>query len=193
MFKDTQKTFEEIANTEGIKPFVKEIALLVSEDNLTSESINAVLSQHNIRKIQNIKIELLDLLIKYANCILEDGIISDIEKKNFDFLKLFFRIKEGDFLKYKPLETQKILEKQLEKLYADDSIDMQEAEYNVLLQDIFGLSYAQFDTIKEKFVIQSIEHGADITNLDTANIKILKNKKVSDNFFKKVSKYFNKK
>jgi hypothetical protein len=177
MFKDIQKAFKEIANAEDIKPFVKEIALLVSENSLTNESIGIVLSQYNIRKIQDVKIELLDLLIKYANCILEDDIISNVEKRNFDFLKLYFRVKEGDFLKYKPLEIKEILQKQLEKLYADNYINMQEAEYNVLLQDIFDLSYAQFDAIKEKFVIRSIEQGADITDLDTANTKILKSGK----------------
>jgi len=157
MFKDTQEAFKEIANTEDIKPFVKEIALLVAENNLTNESIGIILSQHNIRKIQDIKIELLDLLIKYAYCILEDDIISEIEKRNFDFLKLFFRIKEGDFLKYKLFEIKEILQMQFKKLYADNHIDMQEAEHNVLLQDIFDLSYAQLDTFKENFVIQSIK------------------------------------
>jgi hypothetical protein len=177
MFKDVQEAFKKIANTENVKPFIKEIVLLVSENNLTNESLDTVLSQYNVRKIQDIKIELLDLLIKYADCILEDDIISDSEKRNFDFLKLFFRIKEGDFLKYKSSEIKKILQKQFERLYADNYIDMREAKHNVLLQDIFDLSYAQLDTIKEKFVIQSIEQGADIINLDTANIKILTNKK----------------
>jgi len=174
MFKNIQKAFKEIASAEDIKPFVKDIALLVSANNLTNESIKDVLSQHNIRKIQDIKIALLDLLIKYADCILEDDIITEDEKRNFDFLKLFFRIKEGYFWKYKSFEIKEILHRQFEKLYADHYIDRSEAEHEVLLQDIFDLNYAQFEKIKEKYVIESIKQGADIISLNTANTKILK-------------------
>lgn len=176
MFKDIRLAFTEIANSEKTESYVKDIAMLVAENNLTVESMNKVLLQNNIRKIQDIKIELLDLIIKYANLILEDDIITDTEKRNFDFLKLHFKIKEGDFLKYKSLNIKEILQKQFEKLYADNNIDYQESVHSVILQDIFGLSYDQLDIIKEKFVIQSIAKGAEITNLDTANTKILKKK-----------------
>ena len=114
-------------------------------------------------------------MIKYADYVLENGIISDAEKRNFEFLKLFFKIKEGDFLKYKSFEIREILQKQFEKLYADNYIDEEEAKYSVVLQDIFDLSYGQFDAIKERFVLQSIMRGADVTSLDTANKIFFKN------------------
>jgi hypothetical protein len=114
------------------------------------------------------------MLISYANVILEDGIITDKEKRNFGFLKLYFGIKPNDFYKHKLFEITEILHYQFEKLYFDNNISKEEAEHGVDLQDMFGLSYAQFDKLKEKEIRKALENGANILNLDTANIKLIK-------------------
>jgi hypothetical protein len=87
---------------------------------------------------------------------------------------LYFGIKEGDFYKYKLLEIQEILHQQFEKLYFDNNISEEEAEYSLNLQEMFGLNYDQFDLLKEEEIKKALERGANILNLDTANIKLTK-------------------
>lgn len=60
------------------------------------------------------------------------------------------------------------------------------------MQDIFDLDYDQLDKMKESFVVKSIEQGAEITNLDTANTNILKTKG-TNTLFKKIKTFFTKK
>jgi len=186
---DLQKAFGKIADTSQ-KEYIRKIAKLIIENEISKDKIRAILSEFSIRSVKDIKDELLNLLIDYANLILEDSLLTDNEKENFGFLKLYFEIKVGDFYKFKYQEIKTILHKEFEKLYADDLVTQEESEYNVILQDMFDLSYDQFDKIKEEVVLKSIERGANITDLDTANIKILKRKNIIKEWFEKIYNIF---
>ena len=164
--------------------YIHEIVDLVIESKLNRKNIQIVLSKYSIKDVGIIKNELLDVLIEYSNIVLRDNVLSETEKTNFEFLKLYFGIKEGDFYKNKRLEIKNILNKQFEKLYDDNLITHLEAEHNFILQEMFDLNYDQFDILKEDIIIKAIEKGAEITNLDTANTKIL-NKKNKFKFWKK--------
>lgn len=193
-FKDGQtlkKIFSEIAKMD-IKKHTREIVELVIDGKLSKENIQNILRKHSIRKVEKIKPELLGVLIAYANFVLEDNVITDNEKQNFEFLKMYFVIREGDFYKYKLLETKSIINKQLERLYADNLITQTETESNDLLQEMFDLHYDQFDKMKENLVIKSIEQGAEISNLDTANTNILKTKS-TNKLILRVKTFFGKK
>lgn len=187
-----QKAFTEIAKTD-LKDYTREIAKLVADNNLNKDNIQIILSKYSIRSVNKIKVDLLDILITYANFVLEDHIITDDERRNFEFLKLYFEICEGDFYKYKRVEIKAIISKQFEKQYADNLITYNESESSVLLQDMFDLDYDQLDKMKEEFVIQAIERGAEITNLDTANKDILKEKSSINTLIHKAKHFFNKK
>jgi hypothetical protein len=174
---DLINAFEEIAKSSQ-KEYIRRIAKLVVENEITKSKVRNVLSEFSIQNIKDIKNELLDVLIDYANLILEDNILTENEKTNFGFLKLFFEIKGNDFYKNKYQEIKIILQKEFEKLYADDLITQDESEYTIILQDMFDLGYDQFDKLKEEIVLKSIERGAIIANLDTANKKAWKRKKI---------------
>jgi len=164
--------------------YIHQIVELVLNNNLNRKNIQIILSKFSIKNIGVIKNELLDVLIEYSNIVLRDNVLSEIEKINFEFLKLYFGIKEGDFYKNKRLEIKEILIKQFERLYDDNLITHSESEHNFILQEMFDLNYDQFDILKEDIIIKAIEKGAEITNLDTANTKIL-NKKNKFKFWKK--------
>lgn len=164
--------------------YIHEIVDLVIESKLNRKNIQIVLSKYSIKNIGIIKNELLDVLIQYSNIVLRDNVLSETEKTNFEFLKLYFGIIEGDFYKNKRLEIKNILNKQFEKLYGDNLITHSEAKHNFILQEMFDLNYDQFDILKEDIIIKAIENGAEITNLDTANKNIL-NKKNKFKFWKK--------
>jgi len=170
---DLQKAFELIANSSQ-KEYIRRIAKLVVDNEITKPKIQNILSEFKIQNIKDIKSELLDTLIEYAVLVLEDNVLTENEKTNFHFLKLYFEIKAGDFYKNKYQKIKMILEKEFEKLYADDLITADESEYTVILQDMFDLTYDQFDKLKEDIIRKSIERGASITDLDTANTKFLR-------------------
>lgn len=52
----------------------------------------------------------------------------------------------------------------------DNEVDLRESIHKVNLQEIFDLSYDQFEKFKETEVIRALERGADISKLDTINI-----------------------
>jgi hypothetical protein len=167
-----RQVFETISKSDNFKEYIQKIALLVVDNQLTRGSVQKLLTQFNIDGVKSVKNDLLDLLFAYVNAILEDNIITDKEKRNFSFLKLYFGIEEGDFYNYKLVELKAVLHKQFEKLYADNSISQEEAVYNVNLQEMFDLSYGQFDKLKEDDIKKALNKGANILNLDTANVKL---------------------
>lgn len=168
-----KNAFAEIAQSD-INDCTRSIVNLVCNNSLSKEAIQDILSQHAIDRIQDIKMELLDVLIAYANFVLKDSIITGAERANFEFLKMYFKICEGDFYRNRHIEIESVINKQLENLYADNTITENESIDMVLLQDMFDLSYDQLDQMKEKFVTNAINQGAIITNLDTGNKKFIK-------------------
>lgn len=108
----------------------------------------------------------------YAQLFLHDGltdhIISKNERDNIELLKIYFKIKEGDFIEHRYSEIEDVLLRQFERQFVDNKIDYMESKHNVYLQEIFDLSYDQFDKFKEREVINALARGADITDLDTA-------------------------
>ncbi|MDR0789977.1 MAG: hypothetical protein LBO06_04185 [Bacteroidales bacterium] len=166
-----QKVFATIVEEEITKNYVRDIALLVGTDKLSTGSIQIILDKYGINSLLDIKIDLLSLLIAYAKIILTDDNITETEKATFKLLTRLFKIKEGDFYKYKTFELSELLHLQFEKLYSDNIITNEESLHNFDIQDIFSLSYAQFETLRENEIKIALDRGANITHLDTANTK----------------------
>jgi hypothetical protein len=83
-------------------------------------------------------------------------------------LKLFYRIKEGEFFELgKKHDVTEVLLKQLRKLYADNSINREEAVMKTELQELFGLCYDDFLEINNIAAKEALERGADSSQLDT--------------------------
>lgn len=167
---ELHQAFEIILSIESFSDYIIDISELIYNNELNRESIQKVLDEHKIKKIENIKEELIDLLIVYINLILNDHIISENEKFNVELLKKHFKIKEGDFYSLRYQEIEDILFRQFERIYSDNKIDKEEAIHKVDLQGLFNLSYDQLEEFQENEIRRAIEQGADITNLDTAKL-----------------------
>ena len=140
---------------------------LIISDKMNSLELNRCLSDNNY-SIDDIKEEALSLIIDYSKVILEDGIITKDEMRNISMLKLFYRIKEGEFFEFgKKEDVTDVLLQQLRKLYADDTIDRGEAVMKTELQELFGLCYDDFLEINNIAAKEAIERGADMSKLDT--------------------------
>ena len=164
---ELHEAFEVILSIRSFSDYINEIADLIYNNELNRENLKELLQRHQIKKIEDIKEELLDLLLIYINLILNNHIISDNEKQNVQILKIFFKIKEGDFYENRYYEIEDILHRQFERLYLDNNINKEEAIHKVGLQEIFDLGYDQFEEFKEKEIRSALERGAVITDLDT--------------------------
>jgi hypothetical protein len=167
---ELHKAFETIFANGGFSDCVIEIIELVYCKKLNRNSLLGVIRKYRIKDIKDIKEELLNLLIAYINIILEDNIITDDELRSLKILKLYFRVKEGDFYKKCYRGVESILHRQFEILYSDNKISPEEEEYDLRLQELFDLSYDQFDRFKENEIKRALLRGASITELNTAKI-----------------------
>lgn len=120
---------------------------------ILSEKMNSldVLRVYGIRRITDIKTHTLPVILDYAMVSLEDNYLEETEMRNVRMLKLFFDIEEGDFYKNNfQKRVERIIILQLNHIYADGIIDTTEVLQMGELQNLFGLSYDQFENIVYK-------------------------------------------
>lgn len=146
-----QETAQELIARKEYPEVIKAALQLIVEGRMNSLALDKVLAEKGIRRITDIKEKTLDVLLDYADIILEDDVLTPDELTNLKMLKLFFRIEEGDFQKNnKFARVEAIIIRQLEKLYADNILDEQEALHQSDLQGVFGLGYDEYASIVKK-------------------------------------------
>ena len=162
------KAFEIISSQQNLKDCVCDICELIFTKGISTDyfDINDIYNENHLSS-NDIKEDLLDLILSYIRIVIEDGIITSDEEYNVKFLKRLFKIKEGDFYTLRYEETKEIILGQLNNLYLDNKIDDTEAVYKVLLQELFDLGYEQFSEFVNPIVEESFEQGADLLKLDT--------------------------
>jgi len=138
-----------IALTKTLSPIVMSIAQHIYDNDLNRGALQEILNQYEIDKIEDLKEELLDFIIYYIEIILNDQVISDKERTNIGLLKIYFKIKEGDFYKLRHSQIANILHKQFEHIYEDGIVTTKEEIHKFEIQDLFDLSYDQFLEFKE--------------------------------------------
>lgn len=161
--------FIEAFKLENKSEYFKEI-LESLKYNFDYNSFNLILKQNRIQNVEDIKLEALDSLISYANFILTDDVISEIEIQDFTILKRIFKIKEGDFIKNKNFEMNEILKKEFIRIYSDNFINEKEVLLNLNLQSLFDLSYDEFENLKNDEIIISLILGANPKDLDITKL-----------------------
>ena len=185
---ELHEVFGIILSIESFSDYVNEIVELVFNNTLDKKHLEEILKKYKIKKLDDIKEELLDVLIVYINLILNDHVITENELRNIQYLKLIFKIQEGDFYKYRFDEIDDILNRQFFRMYRnDDKVDETEALHKVSLQKLFDLSYDQLLKFKEKEIIAALERGADIRDLDTVYKLPQSISSTSDSFSRRTS------
>ena len=146
-----KETAQELIARKEYPEVIKAALQLIVDGKMSSLALEKVLAEKGIRRITDIKEKTLDVLLDYADVILEDDVLTPEELANLKMLKLFFRIDEGDFQKNNKFErVESIIVRQLEKLYADNILDEQEALHQSDLQGVFGLGYDEYANIVNK-------------------------------------------
>lgn len=165
---ELHEAFGIILTIDSFSTYIHEIAELVYKNELEKNTLEGILAKNNLISADEIKGELLDLLIVYINLILNDHEVSDNELSNIQYIKKIFNVKEGDFYNHRSDEIEDILSKQFFRMYRnDDKIDFKEAVHKVNLQKLFDLGYDQLMEFSAKEIMAALERGADITNLDS--------------------------
>ena len=165
--------FAIIESIPALSPVIKQIAGNLKAGVLTPKQLLQILVEHKLEGIEDIKSDLLDLVLLYINLVLNDHIISEKEYLNCKQLKIFFKIKEGEFYQQRHEEIKEVIYKQLERIYRDDNkIDDEEAIHKINLQGLFDLSYDQFLEFNEREIRIALEKGADIKDLDTVRFPL---------------------
>jgi hypothetical protein len=162
-----QNVFAEVVANHEMPSYVMQICQLIKDDDLYWDKVAAILSQNNIPKITDVKEQILDLLLFYIKAALKDDAITEDEAKNVTLLKRFFKIKEGDFFRYRLSEIKSILNVQFRKIYIDNYITENEALHKVNLQDLFDLGYDQFLSLIDGEIKDALLRGGELQNLDT--------------------------
>ena len=159
--------FQKLHSAENFGNAVSDISNAICQGHLSKITLEEILLQHGISNIEDLKFEILDMLLAYVNLILDDNYITAKEAESIKYLKLFFKIKEGDFYNKKYYEIERILDRQFENMYQNNVIDNEEALQKVELQELFDLSYDQFLELSIKAVKGAIKRGANPIDLDT--------------------------
>lgn len=163
--------FAVIESISSLSPVIKQITGELKQGTLTPKQIQQILLEHKLEGVEDIKADLLDLVLLYINLVLNDHTISGKEYLNCKQLKILFKIKEGEFYHQRHEEIKAVIYKQLERIYRDNKIDDEEAIHKINLQGLFDLSYDQFLEFNEREIRIALEKGADIKDLDTVIIK----------------------
>lgn len=140
--------FEAIATTEGIPIYLHNLAKTIIREGLNKKAVRDHLLDDGISRMYEIKEDLLDLLLAYLHVILDDHVISELEYLDFGLLKILFQIKEGEFYNRRYFQIRSVIMGQLDYLSEDEVFEPEKSKLNVNLQDMFDLSYDQFQFLK---------------------------------------------
>ena len=144
------------------------ILQLVIDGKMRLPDVEATLTQIKIKRITDLKDQLVNVMFDYIDLCLEDDVLTQSEMQDFQTLQRFFRIQEGDFIRcHKEREIKNVLTEQLRKIQSDKVVDKAEALMKNDLQAMFGLSYDQFLAIENEVSKESIKNGANPLDLDT--------------------------
>ena len=133
-------------------PIIQDIAQNIYDNGLDPNYLKLILKKHLISKITDIKDYALPFIVDYIRMALNDYVITENEVKNITLLKFYFKIKQGDFFKYRYYDVVEILYNQFDKIYEDKTVTYDEEITKVELQGLFDLSYDQFYKINQEYL-----------------------------------------
>jgi len=144
---DIYEAFSIVIENGDFKNYMIAIAELIRDNKLNKANLDNILRQYFINKITDIKLDLLNLLLSYIYIVITSYIVTERESRNIKTLKLYFKIKEGDFYKYKYNEIKSICQEHFARI--SRNMDYSDELFWVEIQDMFDLSYSQIEKLKK--------------------------------------------
>ncbi|MCL2738012.1 MAG: hypothetical protein FWE30_01030 [Bacteroidales bacterium] len=149
---ELSEAFTIILEKGTFKNYIADIIKLICNNELdregviNRENLNNILKKYHI-DLKYIRLDLLDLILLYINFIINTHIITEKESLNIKILKNYFKIKEGDFYKYRFNEVKSICKSQFVRL-SRNNMDYSDELFWVGIKDMFNLDYMQLEKMK---------------------------------------------
>ncbi len=191
---EVSESLSDILADKKVKSYSDDIWQLVLEKKLTEESLRATLLNYKINKIHEIKEDLMNIVLRFIShsITIHGKSLPQGEINHVKYVKWVFALADNDLYKHRRDAIGEILQPELEKMYINllhnktqnyevkvqnsmndpwSGWDSQESLYKVKLQEVFGLSHAQFLEFANVEDKKAIEKGANLIDLDTVYFK----------------------
>lgn len=139
-----REVFARIIASERHDSAVGAVAELVAEDRLNRDTFESVVREYGVAESARFRDGLLDLVLRAVQAALRDHCLTSDEREAIRRLKVVFRLPEGAFYKHRRREVAEILRGEINRILADEHVDVTEALYEVELQGLFDLAYDEF-------------------------------------------------
>ena len=139
-----QSAFLHYLEVEKPEGFEKSIVEFIVAGNLSRKSFDEFLEKQGFGNTHKLKEVFLDIVLSYAKICVQDHELTDDEQNNLLLLNILFRIKEGDFLKFRDRVVQYILSTQLSQMLQNRFLLKKEEILLANLQRVFSLSTNQY-------------------------------------------------
>lgn len=146
-----QDVLATVLKTRSKAAHINAIASAIIKHAFNRTELSRALDKHGAPNITYYKLDLLDLLLDYANIILDDHAISEKEYHDFGLLKILFKIKEGDFYRFRYKQIEQVVHSHLAYILQDGTISLEGAMTSVDLQSMFSLSEDQYEEFEASF------------------------------------------
>jgi hypothetical protein len=123
----------------------------------TARAMSALEDGLSEQETQELKLELLDILVYFIEQCLEDHSLSEEEQSALQCLKRLFRIAEGDFYTLKRDAITDSFRGEISRILADQTVDRSEVLDEVSLQPAFDLSYDQYLEVTREYVVRIVD------------------------------------
>lgn len=158
-------SFSKIGKKFLLAEYLQKICFDIVSKPITRKDVDEILVSYNVNS-SLAKVDFINLIFEYVRDALEDNVLTATEKENIKFLKLLFRIQEGDFYLHNEVDVKASIALQMTRIYQDSFISDEEALLKVDLQEIFDLSFDQMNEYSKGLANVLIKEGADPLRLD---------------------------
>jgi hypothetical protein len=131
---------ESRSSSESLSEFVTSLAA----GTLTKSGRHRVLAAAGMSWGEVYRKTELDLVLTFIQAAVAAKAFGAEQQRCFELLKELFEVKEGEFMRCRPVELATLLGEQLEAILEDNVIDPAEDEYQAALQDALDLGFDQY-------------------------------------------------
>lgn len=146
---DFQQQLDKVKENYALSELLSEIFRLFQNNNFSSQKLDELLDYYNVSHHQ-LEFEIINFITAFCETILDDQQIDKSEIENLTFVKMTFKIKEGELYRNKKDEIDQIIRRQFLKINEDAIISDDEEIFSLEMQGLFDLSYDTYQQIINK-------------------------------------------
>jgi hypothetical protein len=139
-----QEHFGAVAELQSTTGPLRELVAGLAAGTLSKAGRRRILKRAGVSRDELYRKTEIDLVLSFIEAAIAAASFGPEQRRSFGLLKELFDIREGEFLRFRPVELATLLGTQLEAILADNVIDPAEDEYQAALQDALDLGFDQY-------------------------------------------------